>query len=717
MRSTVEPIATWPGPAAEPSAAALLEACPDAVIATDAALRPLGWNRRFAEMWQLPPGSSARAAWRRIRTGLAERAAVLAAWRGAEGGAHVDTIELADSRWIELRSEPARPLRLWFCRDVTERIRHDRGLSEGAARYRTLVEHSPDAIYLNRFGPDGRVYAESMNTEARALNDYEEADAIGRPLDEFLPDWLGQIVLSAHETCRKTAQPVRYELVAPPGEEDWARDCILMPICDDAGRVTRTVLISRDVTLRRRQQQHLVRALAQAEAAEERAELDRKMLIDAIEAIEDGFVMFDRDERLVRSNTAFLRGAGIASAEAAIGMSLEQVVQSSIEHGVLNTGAMTREEYATLALQVMRRGHGLTEAPVANGRWLRVEPQRTSDGGIVAIVTDISAIKRREGQMGEAAARAESAERQAARAEARLVEAIETSPAAFMLFDREERLVLANSLCREMFPLSADLLQPGTPYEVLLRRNLPAERDPIPAEALEAVVADRLAAFRAGRGSVERPLADGRWLRESDRRTPSGDIVSLRVDVTEGRVREKALAEASAAWTEREAQMRRIYANIPGVVYQVRMKPDRTLSFEYISERALEMFGVEPVAVQGDPELLLGRIRAADRIVFSETIVAAAAALAPWECEFRIDIASGTHWLRGAALPTALPDSSVLWDGVLVDVTATKSAEADALDARRQLEDASPCSMSPASWCWPIRASARCRRRSIRRWR
>ena len=688
MRSIVEPIATWPGPVAEPSAAALLEACPDAVIATDCALRPAGWNRRFAEMWQLLPGSNARAVWRRIRIRLAERAAVLAAWRTVEGGGHADTIELVDGRWIELRSEPAQPFRLWFCRDVTERIRRDRGLSEGAARYRTLVEHSPDAIYLNRFGPDGRVYAESMNAEARALNDYDEADALGRPLEAFLPEWLAAIVLSYHETCRRTAQPVRYELVAPPDEEEWARDCILMPICDESGRVSRTMLISRDVTQRRQQEQHLARALRQAEAAEQRAEQDRKMLIDAIESIDDGFVMFDRDERLVRSNTAFWRGAGIASAEAAIGMSLEQVVQSSIENGVLQPGAMTRDEYTTLALEVMRRGQGLTEAAVANGRWLRVEPQRTTDGGIVSIVTDISAIKQREEQMAEAAARAESAERQAARAEARLVEAIETSPAAFMLFDREERLVLANSLCREMFPLSADLLRPGTPYEALLRRNLAAERDPILPEALEAVVADRMAAFRAGRGSVERPMADGRWLRESDRRTPSGDIVALRVDVTEGRVREKALAEASAAWTEREAQMRRIYANIPGVVYQVRMKPDRTLSFEYISERALEMFGVEPAAVQGDPELLLGRIRAADRTVFSETIAAAAAALAPWECEFRIDITSGTHWLRGAALPTALSDGSVLWDGVLVDVTATKSAEADALDARRQLEDA-----------------------------
>jgi PAS domain S-box-containing protein len=694
MKRTVENIPAWRSADAEPSAGAFIEACPDAVVVTDAALRPLMWNRRFADMWQVPAGAGARAAWRRIRSRLSERRAVLAAWRASGNEDYVDTVALTDGRYIEVRvalldPRADTPSQVWFCRDVTARVQHDRGLREGAARYRTLVEHSPDAIYLNRLGADGRFYAESQNAEARQLNDYEDEDALGRPLDEFLPEWLAPVVLSAHQKCRETAHPVRYELVAPPGDGDWARDCILMPICDESGVVTRTVLISRDVTQRRHQEQHLGDALRQAEAAEQRAERDRAILIDAIEAIQDGFVMFDRDERLVRCNTAFLRGAGIASLEAATGMSLEAVVRSSMEAGVLDPGDIDPEHYLAEGLAVMRRGHGLTEAPAINGRWLRIEPLRVSDGGIVAIVSDISSIKRREAQMAEAAGRAETAERQAAQAEARLVEAIETLPAAFMLFDRDEKLVLANSQSREMFPLAADLLQqPGTSYEMLVRRNLADERNPAGPDEFETRVAERLADFRRASGNAERPLANGRWLRASDRRTPSGDTVALRVDVTEGRVREHALAEASVAWTEREAQLRRIYANIPGVVYQLRMGPERALHFEYISERALEIFGVTPAAVQDDSELVFGRVHPEDRMSLEAAIAGAAANLTPWDGEFRIDAGATTRWLRGSALPTALGGGTVLWDGVLVDVTATKSAEADALDARRRLEDA-----------------------------
>jgi len=694
MQSTDENAAASSGAVAEPLATALLEACPDAVVITDPTWHPIAWNRRFAELWQFAPGSTARGLWRRIRTQLLDKRAALAVWREAAAPDFCGVVALAEGRSIEIRTAAldqggGAPSRVWYCRDVTERVLRDRALREGVARYRTLVEHSPDAIYLNRVGADGRFYAESVNAAALELNAYSEAETLGRALEDFLPEWLTPIVLAAQRQCRDTAQPVRYELASPPGEDEWARDCILMPVCDEPGAVTRTMLISRDVTQRRREQQDLAAALEQAEAAEHRADRDRARLIDAIEAIQDGFVMFDRDERLVRCNAAWLRGSGIASLEVALGMSLEATIRSAMTTGVLDLRGLAPEAYIAAALAFMRGGQGPTEVAATGDHWIRVEPRRTSDGGTVAIASNITEIKRREEQMAEAVARAEAAEHQAARAEARLVEAIETLPAAFLLFDRDEKLVLANSQCHDIFPLSADLLrQPGVSVEALVRRSLPNELPGADAEEIEGFVAGRLAAFRAASGNVERPLTDGRWLRASDRRTPSGDTVSLRIDVTEGRVRERALAEASMAWAEREAQLRRIYANIPGVVYQLRMAADLRLRFEYISERAIEVFGVAPAEVQRDSELVFGACHPDDRPHLDATMAAAFLAVAPWDCEFRISVDGGIRWLRGSALPTTIGGGEILWDGVLVDVTATKSAEADALGARRRLEDA-----------------------------
>jgi|HubBroStandDraft_1064217.scaffolds.fasta_scaffold00066_18 signal transduction histidine kinase len=549
----------------EPLALALLEACPDAVVISGPARHPLVWNRRFAELWQIAPGSSPRAVLRRIRERLIDKRALRATWRAAAAGTACGTLALGGGRWIEIRASPlersgaARQL-MWFCRDVTDSTR--------------------------------------------------------------------------------------------------------------------------------REQEDLALALRQAEAAEERAERDSRRLIDAIEAIEDGFVMFDPGERLVRCNTAFLRFTGIGSPEAAQGLTIETVIRSALRAGTIRARSGASEAHVAETLAVMRRGRESAVVPAAGDRWLRIGPLRTADGGFVAVVLDITVMKRREAQMAEAASRAEAAEHQAARAEARLVEAIETLPAAFMLFDRDERLVLANSQCRDTFPLAARLLrEPGTRLEALLRANLPTELPGAGPDQSQAFIAARLADFRAATGMFERPLADGRWIQASDRRTPSGDTVSLRIDLTEGRVREHALAEAAAAWTEREAQLRRIYANIPGVVYQLRVGADRRLRFEYISDRAIEIFGVAPADLLRDSGLVFSSCHAEDKRHLAETLAVANRALAPWDCEFRIALGESIRWLRGSALPTAIGDA-VLWDGVFIDITATKAAEADALGARRRLEDA-----------------------------
>jgi adenylate cyclase len=52
-------------------------------------------------------------------------------------------------------------------------------------------------------------------------------------------------------------------------------------------------------------------------------------------------------------------------------------------------------------LQHRRRPLGPRERPLSDGRWLHVSDRRTSDGGLVAVYTDITEVKRRETQLAE----------------------------------------------------------------------------------------------------------------------------------------------------------------------------------------------------------------------------------------------------------------------------------------------------------------------------
>ena len=62
------------------------------------------------------------------------------------------------------------------------------------------------------------------------------------------------------------------------------------------------------------------------------------------------------------------------------------------------------------------------------------------------------------------AARLRSSRDQAQRAERRLIEAIETIPDGFVLFDSEDRLVTCNAAYREVYSTTADKIHPGVRF-------------------------------------------------------------------------------------------------------------------------------------------------------------------------------------------------------------------------------------------------------------
>jgi two-component system cell cycle sensor histidine kinase PleC len=150
MDNSADPPASSGAAAAEPLAAALLEACPDAVIVVGEGWHPLAWNRRFAQLWQIDPDKGTRAVWRRIRRRLVDKPGVLAAWRGAAGGEWRATVLLADARWIEIRMSCGRsgvtPCRSWFCRDVTEATLRERAQAEATCRDIALLKRHEEQL-------------------------------------------------------------------------------------------------------------------------------------------------------------------------------------------------------------------------------------------------------------------------------------------------------------------------------------------------------------------------------------------------------------------------------------------------------------------------------------------------------------------------------------------------------------------------------------------
>ncbi len=153
-------------------------------------------------------------------------------------------------------------------------------------------------------------------------------------------------------------------------------------------------------------------------------------------------------------------------------------------------------------------------------------------------------------------AKVEERTRELASTRQRLVDAIESISEGFALFDRNDRLVLCNSRYRDLlYPGLADVMEPGTPFETIIRRA--AERGLVEEARgrVEDWVAERLASHRGASGVEVPHHSDGRWIRISERKTNDGGSVAVYADVTDLQIARDQAMQATEAKSQFLASM------------------------------------------------------------------------------------------------------------------------------------------------------------------
>lgn len=166
-------------------------------------------------------------------------------------------------------------------------------------------------------------------------------------------------------------------------------------------------------------------------------------------------------------------------------------------------------------------------------RWVRIEAgplprQPGQAGGVFGVIQDITDRKAADEAVG--------------RSQRRLSDAIESISEGFVLYDGDDRYVLANSRFREMFPELAEILRPGMPYEDVLRIGYERGLYEDSGNNFEAWFQRTLAWHRtAGQPPMVRQLPDGRWVQRTEHQTSDGGIVGLRTDITDFKLVEATL--------------------------------------------------------------------------------------------------------------------------------------------------------------------------------
>ena len=137
------------------------------------------------------------------------------------------------------------------------------------------------------------------------------------------------------------------------------------------------------------EQREAMRSLqAQAQAA-------RDMLDDALDALPDGFALFDADDRLVAANRRYREVYRDSAPVIEPGARFETIVRYGLERGQYPQAEGNREAWLAERLRRHREADGVPILQQVTGeRWLQIDERKTRAGGVAGVRTDVTELVR-----------------------------------------------------------------------------------------------------------------------------------------------------------------------------------------------------------------------------------------------------------------------------------------------------------------------------------
>ncbi|MBE8986205.1 AAA family ATPase [Nostoc sp. LEGE 12450] len=134
---------------------------------------------------------------------------------------------------------------------------------------------------------------------------------------------------------------------------------------------------------------------------------------------------------------------------------------------------------------------------------------------------------------------------------------------------------------------------------------------------------------------------------------------------------EESLAELSGS----NSRFEKLVDNVPGIVYQYRMAPDRVISLSYISADCYSLLEITPEQAMSNWQFLDNMVHPDDMASFLQSQTHAIQTLSFWQWSGRIVTPSGIiKWIHGQSRIEKFADGSVVWDGLFLDISEQQAA-------------------------------------------
>ncbi|GEM_PF-1772056 len=405
---------------------------------------------------------------------------------------------------------------------------------------------------------------------------------------------------------------------------------------------------------------HLVSIAIERKRAEEALRASEQEFRTLVENLPELLIRYDREgrrtyvspamERVFAVTTKQLLGKTLRETNPT-GMAMPETYLRALEH-TLATG-----ERSELELQIAPPGSDMRTGLCF------IVAERAADGrisGAIAVARDITERKRMESEIR--------------RREREFRSLAENSPDAIFRYDRD---------CRRLYANPASGVMSGHPVESLIGAT-PGDGQLLGADDAARLTAGIRRVFASGEpgcvdtASVDR---DGRrreyqmlLVPEEDEHGEVATVLGIAHDIT-------AIRDA-------ERQMTEFVANLPGFAYTFRLSPEGHGSFPFVSPGIERLVGLKPADVKNDMAPLLALAHPDDVPRILATMAESARTMTPYHVEVRVCRPGlPERWIELRSVPLRQADGSVLWHGIMLDITERKGNEAELERHRHHLEE------------------------------
>ena len=259
-------------------------------------------------------------------------------------------------------------------------------------------------------------------------------------------------------------------------------------------------------------------------ALEQIARLAHARMMIALDAIGDGFAVYDANDCLTVYNKQFVQLNSEISDLIKPGVHHSTLLNSHIQRGSIKADGLTNEEI--FAREIKRHedpGHAY-DRQLLDGRWIRIIEKRTEDGGVAELQSDITELKNREIEVARISNRLDATNSQFEIALNNMIQGL-------CMFDKDQRLILCNQQYLKLYGFSADVVKPGILLSDIMKYSISLGnyRD---EDAEAALKARHNPSKLKKRTTIKQFLRDGRVMAVMNEPMADGGTIATYQDIT-----------------------------------------------------------------------------------------------------------------------------------------------------------------------------------------